>query len=138
MQISYALGKNCITFLKTDFMQNDQSTPEMIIQHHLNALGQNDLAELMVDYTEESEVWTQEGILSGKEAISNFFSYAFTLLPKNKTSLDIKKMITKDEKVYMVWSASSPVIDVSFATDCFQIIDGKILWQSIAFEGTPK
>jgi predicted SnoaL-like aldol condensation-catalyzing enzyme len=119
-------------------MQTDQTTAENVINHHLQALGQNQLAELMDDYTEQSEVWTQDGIIAGKEAISSFYTYAFTLFPKDKTSLEIKKLIIKEDKVYMVWTADSPVINVSFATDCFEIKDGKIVWQTVAFQATPK
>ncbi len=119
-------------------MQTAQMTTEDVINHHLQSLGQNELSELMDDYTEESEVWTQNGIISGRDAISSFFSYAFTLFPKDKTSLEIKNLITKEDKVYMVWTADSPVINVPFATDCFEVKDGKIIWQTVAFQSTPK
>jgi predicted SnoaL-like aldol condensation-catalyzing enzyme len=119
-------------------MQTAQVTAEYVINHHLQALGQNELGELMDDYTEQSELWTQDGIIAGKEAIASFFSYAFNLFPKDKTNLEIKKMIAKEDKVYMVWTADSPVINVSFATDCFQVKQGKIVWQSIAFAATQK
>ena len=119
-------------------MQTAQLTAEHVINHHLQALGQNDLAEVMDDYTEESELWTQNGIIAGKDAISSFFTYAFTLFPKDETSLEIKNMITNEEKVFMVWTANSPVINVSFATDCFEVKEGKITWQSVAFHATPK
>ena len=119
-------------------MQTAQITVEEVINHDLQALGQNELSELMEDYTEQSEVWTQNGIISGLENISSFFSYAFTLFPKGKTSLEIKNMIVKEDKVYMVWTADSPVINVPFATDCFEVKEGKITWQSVAFQSTPK
>ena len=105
-----------------------------VIQHHLQALTSNDLNAVMEDYTEESELWTIEGIIKGVDAISTFFSYAFTLLPKKKTALHIQKMIASDAKVYVVWNAASPVVHIPFATDCFEVVDGKISWQSIAFQ----
>ena len=39
-------------------MQTTQISPKNIIQHHLKALGENDLEELMKNYTEQSELWT--------------------------------------------------------------------------------
>jgi len=119
-------------------MAASQLSAETIIPHHLQALEQNDLEELLKDYTEESELWTQNGIITGLENIASFFSYAFTLFPKDKTSLEIKKMISKDNKVYLVWTADSPVITVPFATDCFEIKESKIIWQSIAFQTVAK
>ena len=111
---------------------------EDVLQHHLQALGQNDLEELLKDYTEESELWTQNGIISGLDNISSFFTYAFTLLPKDKSNLEIKKMIVEGDKVFLVWTADSPVINISFATDCFEIKEGKITWQTIAFQAVEK
>jgi hypothetical protein len=86
------------------------------------------------DYTEQSEIWTPEGAIVGLEAISAFYSYAFTLFPKSSTRLDIKKMIVKENKLYIVWDADSPVVNVPFGTDTFLIKDGKILWQTTAFQ----
>jgi hypothetical protein len=119
-------------------MQTTQMNPENVFQHHLEALGKNDIDELMTDYSEESEIWTPDGAITGLIAISSFFTYAFTLFPKDKTHLEIKKMIVKDCKVYVVWIADSPIVNVPFATDSFEIKDGKILWQSTAFQMVEK
>lgn len=47
-------------------------------------------------------------------------------------------MIGKDDKVYIVWTADSPVVNVSFATDSFEIKEGRILWQSTGFQMAQK
>lgn len=119
-------------------MEASQITAESVFQHHLEALGKNDLDELMKDYAEESELWTPEGTIVGLKAISSFYSYAFTLFPKGNTRLEIKKMIAKGNKLYVIWIADSPIVNVSFATDSFEIKDGKILWQSAAFQMVQK
>ena len=111
-----------------------QITAEETLQHHLEAFGKNDIDELMKDYTEQSELWTPEGPIAGLEAISSFFTYAFTLFPKHVTRLEIKKMIIKGDKVYIVWNADSPIINVPLGTDSFEITDGKIVWQSTAIQ----
>jgi limonene-1,2-epoxide hydrolase len=108
------------------------STTETTLQHHLEAFGNNDIHEIMKDYSEESEVWTPEGAIVGMEAISSLFSFAFTLFPKDSTRLEITQMIIKGSRVYIVWSADSSVINVPVGTDSFEIKDGKILWQSTA------
>ncbi len=119
-------------------MPSTQLIPEKVFQHHLEALGKNDMDELMKDYAEESELWTPDGDIVGLKAISAFYSYAFTLFPKDKTELEIKKIIAKDNKVYIVWTADSTIVNVSFATDSFEIKEGKILWQSTAFQMVQK
>jgi len=115
-------------------MQTLPIDSEIVFQHHLEAFGNNDINELMSDYSEESELWTPDGAIVGLEAISSFFSYAFTLFPKGKTQLEVKKIIVKDDKVYLVWNADSPIVNVPFATDSFIIKEGKILWQSTALQ----
>ncbi len=115
-------------------MQTSQITPTIVFEHHLEALRQNDLDELMKDYTEKSEIWTPDNAFIGLEAISSLYSWAFTLFPKDKTTLEIKKMMAKGNKVYIIWIADSPLVNVPFATDSFEIVDGKILWQSAAFQ----
>lgn len=114
-------------------METTQITAESVLLHHLETLGNNDLDGLMKDYTEHSEVWTPDGEIVGLTAISSFYTYAFTLFPKGNTTLELKKMTTKGDKVYIIWTADSPVVTVSFATDCFEIKNGKIVWQSTAF-----
>jgi limonene-1,2-epoxide hydrolase len=123
---------------KTFFMQTLQVTAQTTVEHHLEAFRNNDIDEIMKDFTEQSEVWTPEGAIVGLEAISAFFSYAFTLFPKDSTRLDIKQMIVKGNKVYIVWNAESAIINVPIGTDSFEIKDGKILWQSTAIQIIPK
>ncbi len=114
-------------------MQTTLINPETVFHHHIEAVTNNDLEELIKDYTEESEIWTPDGTMVGLKAISSFFSYVFTLFPKGNTKFELKKLIANDDKVYIVWTAESPVINIPFATDSFEIKEGKILWQSTAF-----
>ena len=116
------------------FMEMTQITAESVLQHHVEALSNNNLNELMKDYAEHSEVWTPEGEIVGLNAISSFFSYAFTLFPRGKTTLELKKMTAKGNKVFIIWTADSPVVAVPFATDCFEVEEGKIVWQTTAFQ----
>jgi hypothetical protein len=112
-------------------MQEEPSV-EAVFHHHLEAFKNNDLEELIKDYTNESEIWSPEGKIIGLEGIAAFFTYVFTLLPKDSTRFELKYLVAKEEKVYILWNAESPFISIPFASDCFEINRGKILWQSIA------
>ncbi len=115
-------------------METLQVTAQETLEHHLEAFGKNDIEGIMEDYTEQSEVWTPEGAIKGLKDIRSFFSYAFTLFPKESTSLKIKQMIVNKDKAYIVWTAESAVINVPIGTDSFEIKIGKILWQSAAIQ----
>ena len=119
-------------------METQQVTAQATLEHHLETFGKNDIDGIMDDYTEHSEVWTPEGAIKGLENIRSFFSYVFTLFPKDSTRLEIMKMIVNKNKAYIVWNAESAIINVPIGTDSFEIKDGKILWQSAAIQITHK
>lgn len=119
-------------------MQTIHISPESVFQHHLAALANNDLQEVLKDYTEDSELWSPDGEIAGVDAISAFYSFVFTIFPKGSTTLEIKKMTSKGDKVFVIWTADSPAVTVSFATDCFEIKDEKIVWQSTAYQMVQK
>jgi predicted dinucleotide-utilizing enzyme len=119
-------------------MAASQVTTETVLQHHLEAFSNNDLTELMKDYTEHSEVWTPQGAMVGLDAINSFYTYVFTLLPKQSTRLEIQQKILKEDKAYIVWNAESAIISIPIGTDSFYIKDEKILWQSLAAHIIPK
>ena len=118
--------------------KNIQDTTADILQRHLLALAENDMETLMRDYAPDAELWRDENIFAGTEAIKNFYSRIFTVMPHGSTDLEIQKRIVKDDKAYLVWTAESPKISITFATDCFLIKDGKIVWQSVAAQATTK
>jgi len=115
-------------------METLQVTSQAILEHHLEAFGKNDIDGIMEDYTEQSEVWTPEGAIRGREDIRSFFSFAFTLFPKDSTRLKIKQMIVNKNKAYIVWTAETATTNVPIGTDSFEIKEGKILWQSAAIQ----
>ncbi|HYJ37258.1 MAG TPA: nuclear transport factor 2 family protein [Chitinophagaceae bacterium] len=107
-------------------------TTEEVMDHHLQALLNNDVNEVMKDYTDESEIWTSEGIIHGLDDIASFFSYIFTVLPRGGTQLGLKQKIVKDNRSFIVWNAHSPVISIPTGADTFIIEDGKIVLQTVA------
>ena len=108
------------------------ATAEEIIDHHFQALLKNDLDEIMKDYAEESEIWTSEGTIRGLDAIAEFFSYVFTVLPRNGTQFGLKQKITKNNRCFILWNAVSPEINIPTGGDTFIIEEGKIILQTVA------
>ncbi|MGV3641461.1 MAG: nuclear transport factor 2 family protein [Adhaeribacter sp.] len=109
-----------------------------VLDHHLQAFINNDLTEIMKDYTEASEVWTPDGFLVGLEAIAGFYTKAFALLPKGESKLEVKQRLHKENKAYLVWTADSPVVQIPLGTDSFEFRNNKIAWQSLAAQIIPK
>jgi len=114
------------------------TTTQEVLDHHFQAFLNNDVEEIMKDYTEESEIWTGEGPIRGLESIAAFFSYAFTVLPKEGTQLGVKQKIVNKNRAFIIWNANSPFISILTGADTFLIEDGKITLQTVATHMVPK
>jgi len=112
-------------------MQSTNDT-QLVLQHHLSAFSENDIDEIMKDYSEESCLCTPDGKLSGLSAIRSFFCSVINLFPAGQTRLDVKQMIVENDKAYLYWNSDSPVASIPMGTDSFEIKDGKIIWQTMA------
>lgn len=105
---------------------------EDIFLRHLNAFSNNDLEALMSDYTEQSILITQDQTYRGSRQIRGFLSDLLTHFPKDHSEFKLDKLVANDELVFVVWRATTPVVEVSFATDTFIIKEGKIFQQTFA------
>ena len=103
---------------------------ETVLEHHLTAFVTNDLNELMRDYADDAEVWTENGIIKGTDAIRSFFAYAFGLFPKGATKLSLRKQLVEGNKAFIMWEAESPAARVPLGVDTFFFRDDKIVFQS--------
>ncbi|RYZ53884.1 MAG: nuclear transport factor 2 family protein [Sphingobacteriales bacterium] len=109
---------------------NETITREVLI-HHLTAFGNNDLDEILKDYTEESEVLTPDGPLKGLVAIHRFFAEYFATIPTGST-FDMKQLTVTGNAAYIVWASESQVASIPMGTDTFFLQDGKIRLHTVA------
>ena len=110
---------------------NEESTSQ-VLDHHWKAFNANDLEATMADYTEESILITPEKTFKGLKEIRDNFVFAFTIFPKDKSTLKLRKSIVQQEVGYITWEATTPKMKKSFNTDTFIIHDGKIVRQTYA------
>lgn len=109
---------------------NDARTKK-VLMHHLTAFGNNDLDEIMKDYTEASEVLTPEGPVKGMDAIRQFFTDYFITIPTGSV-FEMKKLIVSGNAAYIVWSSDSPVASIPMGTDSFVLTDDRIMLHTVA------
>jgi len=110
---------------------SEESTSQ-VLDHHWKAFNANDLEATMADYTEESILITPEKTFKGLKEIRDNFVFAFTVFPKGKSTLKLRKSIVQQEGGYITWEATTPKMKKSFNTDTFIIHDGKIVRQTYA------
>jgi hypothetical protein len=114
-----------------------QTKTQEILNHHVSAYLENDINEIMKDFTEASELLTPQGALKGLNAIRSFFEEIFKITPKG-SALEMKQMIIRDNIAYIVWTAESSFVSIPLGTDTFIMENDKILYQIVAAHIIPK
>lgn len=103
-----------------------------VLEHHWKAFIQNNMEEVMADYTEESVLITPDRTYKGLNEIRENFENAYTTFPKDQTNFLLNKSVIAGEVGYILWQAKTPTLDLSYASDTFIIRDGKIISQTFA------
>ena len=96
---------------------NENITAE-VLNHHLTAFGDNDLKEILKDYTEESEIFTPLGPVNGLSAIERFFSDYFKAIPTG-SAFELKQLTVRQNVGYVAWSSESDKLHIPLGTDTF-------------------
>jgi ketosteroid isomerase-like protein len=111
---------------------------QAVFEHHLAALGNGDVEEILQDYTEESVVLTADAAYKGRDAVRGFFSAAVAGLFKPGTyNITVDVVRVEGEVAYCVWHASCAGAEIVLATDTFVVRDGKIAVQTFAAKIDP-
>ena len=110
---------------------SEESTSK-VLDHHWEAFKANDLEATMADYTEESVLVTPDKTFKGLGEIRENFVFAFSMFPKDSSTLKLNKTVVHQDVGYIIWEASAPKIKLSFGTDTFIVQNGKIIRQTYA------
>ena len=100
--------------------------------HHLNSFLSNDLDAIISDYTSESVLITPTATYTGLKEIRAFFNTLVKYFPKQKSNFALDRTVIKNDMIYIIWHAKSPVVNVDFGSDTFVIKSGKIHQQTYA------
>ncbi|KAA6438792.1 nuclear transport factor 2 family protein [Dyadobacter flavalbus] len=102
-----------------------------VLMHHLTAFGNNDLEEILKDYTQQSELLTPNGPLKGLEEIRSFFEEYFAVIPSG-SAFEMKQLTVSGPVAYVAWISESATFTFPIGTDTFFIEDGNILYHTVA------
>jgi len=105
-----------------------QRTPQEVFDHHVRALGNEDLDATTLDYAETAYVITPAGVMRGKDDVRQFFAGVFQALPKAQWNV---KPIFVDNILFLEWTADSGPASVSDGVDTFIFQDGLIQVQTV-------
>jgi len=104
---------------------------ETTLIHHLQAFGEG-VDAILSDYTEDSVLFTSNGLVRGLEGLRTFFeAFLKNSPPELLAAVELTRQDVKGEVAYIIWKAE-PYIKM--ATDTFVIRNGKIMVQTfVAF-----
>lgn len=109
-----------------------------VLEHHLDAFGNQDLEEVMVDYTDDSVVVTNMGVFRGLDEIEGLFADLFAEFSQDGSTIDVDDTVVEGDFAYLLWHGETPDNGYEFCTDTFHIPDGTINYQSFAGQIHPK
>lgn len=107
------------------------TTVEQILMHHLIAFGDNNLDEILKDYTEQSIVMTPNGTLKGLAEISTFFKDFFEAIPTG-SAFSMQQKIIEGNVAYIAWASKSNKAKIPMGTDTFVFEGDKIQYHTVA------
>lgn len=116
----------------------DEATTKRVLDHHWATFQANDLEGTMADYTEESVLITPDRTYRGLNEIRENFVNAFKAFPSGDATLTLNKSVVSGDVGYILWEASTPAFNLTYATDTFIIQNGKIIRQTYAGVATAK
>lgn len=116
----------------SDAPEFDEETTRTVLERHWDTFRNNDLEGVMADYDESSVLITPGETYVGLDAIRRNFENAFAAFPKDSTTMNLQQTVIEGDLAYIIWSATSPRVNLKFGTDTFVIRNGKIVRQTYA------
>lgn len=114
------------------------SDTESVFDHHWEAFVEQNLADIMEDYTDDSIIVTNMGTVRGLDEIEGLFENLFAEFADEESSITRDERIVDGEFGYIVWHAETPENEYEFATDTFYIPEDTIEFQTFAGQVTQK
>ena len=106
-------------------------TPQEVFQHHVEAIGAEDLDALVSDYSDDALFITPGGVRRGKDLIREAFEKLIGDLPG--ASWQMPTQLFQDDVLLLEWKAESERRKVDDGIDTFVFRDGLIRVQTVRY-----
>lgn len=108
-----------------------------VFEHHFQAFKDQDMEEMMKDYSEESLVVTGNGTFKGLDEIEAMFEGFFEEF-SGEYFVESTQEVIEGDIAWFTWRADNPSMFYEFGSDTFIIIDDVIRYQTVAAVGHEK
>ena len=106
-------------------------SPQEVFNHHAQALGAEDLEEIVADYSDDAIFITPSGVLRGKDSIRQAFTKLLGEIPQ--AAWDLKTTLFEDDILFLEWSAEGGGNRIEDGIDTFVFRDGLIRVQTVRY-----
>jgi uncharacterized protein (TIGR02246 family) len=110
-------------------------SPQEVFDHHAQALGAEDLEQIVADYSDDAVFITPAGVQRGKDGIRQAFTKLLGEVPQ--ATWDIKTTIYEDDILLLEWDAEGGGNRIQDAVDTFVFRDGLIRVQTVRYTLQP-
>jgi len=109
-------------------------TPEEIFAHHGQALGAEDLEDIVADYADDAILVVQKQVYRGKDGARQVFTRLLSDVPQAEWQL---ATVFADDVLYLEWKATGGGRKVEDGIDTFIFRDGMIRVQTVVYTAGP-
>ncbi|WOQ16494.1 nuclear transport factor 2 family protein [Raineyella sp. W15-4] len=109
-------------------------TAEEVFAHHGQALGAEDLDEIIADYTDDAILIVQGKVYRGKDGARQVFVQLLSDVPQAEWDL---ATVFADDVLYLEWKATGGGRKVEDGIDTFIFADGLIRVQTVIYHVGP-
>jgi ketosteroid isomerase-like protein len=109
-------------------------TPEEVFAHHGQALGAEDLEDIVSDYADDAILIVQKQVYRGKDGARQVFTQLLSDVPQAKWDLGT---VFVDDVLYLEWKATGGGRKIEDGIDTFVFQDGMIRVQTIVYHVGP-
>jgi hypothetical protein len=106
-------------------------SPQEVFDHHVQALGAEDLDEIVADFSDDAILITPAGVLRGKDSIRQAFTNVLGEVPQ--ATWDLKTTIFEDDILFLEWGAEGGGNRIEDGIDTFVFRDGLIRVQTVRY-----
>jgi uncharacterized protein (TIGR02246 family) len=110
-------------------------SPQEVFDHHAQALGAEDLEEIVADYSDDAVFITPTGVQRGKDGIRQAFTKLLGEVPQ--ATWDLKTTIYEDDILFLEWGAQGGGNRIEDGIDTFVFRDGLIRVQTVRYTLQP-
>ena len=109
-------------------------TPDEVFAHHGQALGAEDLEDIVADYTEDAILVVQGKVYRGKDGARQVFTQLLNDVPQAQWDLTT---VFADDVLYLEWKATGGGRTIQDGIDTFIFADGQIRVQTVVYTVQP-